>query len=76
VERKTPGRVFTSLTGNKCFGFWKDKMNFAWHDGPVISYHADAINNTKIIFTYIVYTNHKHLFNNGAPVIDEKPLIP
>jgi hypothetical protein len=76
AERQSPGRVFTSLTGNKCFGFWRDKMNFAWHDGPVISYTTNAIDNTKIIYTYIVYPNHKHLFNNGAPVIDEAPLIP
>jgi hypothetical protein len=37
VDRTGPGRVFTSLTGNKFFGYWKDKINVAWHDGPVFT---------------------------------------
>ena len=35
VNRITPGRVFTALTGNKFFGFWKDRINVVWHDGLI-----------------------------------------
>jgi hypothetical protein len=79
VERTSPGRVFTSLTGNKFFGYWQDKINVAWHDGPIIT---KGIKDTggkdtggKRIIVYMSEDIRRYLYNNNVLIINDELLF-
>jgi hypothetical protein len=73
VRRITQGRVFTSLTGKKFFGFWKAFMNVVWHDGPV---HMNGTSSTDDIqmFIYTSDKGEKKLYNNTTLIYKEEGL--
>jgi hypothetical protein len=70
VEKSTDGRVFSSLTGNKYFGFWKDKMNVAYQDKEISRIAAVSATTDRRIVVYKSNGNVKKLFNNNIKVID------
>lgn len=88
TKRLTPGRVFTSFTGNKYFGYWRDKINVAWHDGQVLPPVSGAAGGSgagaitkwsnlsssdgAIVFVYISEDNRKFLYNNNVLVFDNE----
>jgi hypothetical protein len=70
VKRLTPGRVFTSLVGNKFFGFWKNFMNVVWHDTPI---HMNGVSSTEDIqiIIYVSSLNKKKLYNNNTLIFEK-----
>ena len=73
VRRITQGRVFTSLTGNKFFGFWKNNMNVVWHDGPI--HMNEVVSNESIHFFIYTVKNNKHKLTDDSTVIFEKDIV-
>jgi hypothetical protein len=70
VKRITQGRVFTSLTGNKFFGFWKTFMNVVWHDGAINMSGTSSTEDIQI-FIYLAKDSKKKLYNNNTLIFEK-----
>jgi hypothetical protein len=76
ANRKTPGRVLTSLTGNKFFGFWKDRIDVLWYDGPIHNMttqaQPDTIKTGEYETVYILVSSNSKLtlYNNKTKIIE------
>jgi hypothetical protein len=60
----TNGRVFTSLTGNKCFGYLHNYMDVVWHDSPII-YPGVATKSDKTVYIYVSSDRAKSLYKSS-----------
>jgi hypothetical protein len=64
VEQITNGRVFTSLTGNKCFGYLYNYKDVVWHDSPII-YPGVTTKSDKTVYIYISSDRAKSLYKSS-----------